>query len=410
MHIPALRPSGLRRPTFAVLLLLAALAVFAPVAARAQVVKAWAPPADSITRLAGSAKLRFQRQRGDSVSGDNFDGYEVVGDIGRKLFASLGKRGLVQAQAVQTTLDSLGLDVEVRTDPQQPTMVFMLVRNPFLRSSDAIGFIYWMQGPLLRMQGASYPPSQDVQVRFWYTGRQDVPYEALTLYRSRRDNGLLNLRLYRMNDGGTYWNLVQYEGNAPDLGTASTASFVDINRDGMPELVVYRIATPDTVLQVATEAPQLVEEYTYTERPEGFVLHDVRLLPGPTETIHMFVSLLVNHEPEFARRLLVDPASLDSMMAIGWGQHVRRGDWQIEYGEAQPWPEWLELKIREDRGLGHYVFHFWIKDGRWVIRNWLREQPPSPNNVLPKPKISTVTVPGTPPPAPAAKPKKDKGP
>jgi hypothetical protein len=382
MHRTHVRPCGLRRLALAAVLTSLVLVSAALPAPAAEPAKPWTPPADSLARLAHSARLRFERQRGDSVVGANFDGYEIVGDMGRKMLAALGRNRWALAPSVETTLDSLGLDVELRTDPEMKNMVFMLVRNPFQPMSDAVGYIYWLRGPELRMQGASYPASQGFSVRFWWTARPEAPYEAVTLYHLRKDRERLAMRLYRMNDAGVLWNLVQYEGNAPDLGTSTSAVFADVNRDGLPEILAYHVAEPDTFLTIATDAPQLVQEWIYTERPEGFVLHDLRQLPGPTETVNLFATLLVQHEPELARRLVLNPARLDSMLALGWGQHHGRGDWNIEYGESQPWPEWLELRVRQDSGLKHWIFHFWIKDGRWVIRDWIPVQPPSPNVVV----------------------------
>lgn len=368
------RPPGLRLLAFAATLTTLLLIGLLPPTAHAAVVKSWLPPTDSLAKVAVSAKLRFQRQQGDSITGPNFDGYQVVGEMGRVMLASLGREHWSQAQALEPTLDSLGLDVEVRTDPQLNHMVFLLVRNPYKRSADAVGYIYWLRGSELRMQGAAYPSCHDCSVRFWYTGHAEQPYEALTLYRLRKDGDRLSMRLFRMEQSGILWNLVQYEGNAPDLGKSSNAVFADINRDGLPELLAYHVSEPDSFVHIASGAPQLLQEYTFTERPEGFVLHDSRDLPGPTATLNMFASFLVHKEPELARRLVLEPARLDSVMALGWGQHARRGDWNIEYGEAQAWPEWLELKIRQDTGWQRWIFHFWIKDGRWVIRNWIPVQ------------------------------------
>ncbi len=367
--------------------------------ARAQSVRPWTPPGDSLARMAYSAKLRFQRQRGDSVGGDNFDGYQVVADMGRHLLAALGRDHWLQAPAIQATLDSLGLDVEVRIDPTLQHSAFMLVRNPFKRSSDAVGFLYWLRGSELRMQGASYPPAQDVKVRIWYTGRPETPYEAITLYHRRAEGSPLVLRLYRLNEAGVLWNLVQYEGHGPEFGPRSEGDFMDVNHDGQPEVVAFHLVEPDSFLVLGSGVPRLVEEYIYTERPEGFVLHDLRLLPGPVETVNMFATLLIQHEPELARRLLVNPATLDSVQLLGWGQHHGRGAWNIEYGEDQPWPEWLELRIWQDKGWQRWIFHFWIKDDRWVIRDWIPVQPAE------KPKTATpILIPPTPEkPPPAAK-------
>ncbi len=345
---------------------------------------AWSVPMDSLARVVKSARLRFERAKGDSLGGDNFDGYQITGDLGRRLLVALGRGRWGQAGVVQHTLDSLGLDVEVSVDATMPGMVFMLARNPFRPTADAVGFLYWMLGDQVLMQGASYPASIHPVFRAWHTGAPDAPYEAVTLFHQLGAKDVLLMRLYRMDATGQSWGLVQYEGNMMDLGTNSHADFTDVNFDGRPELVVWKPAPPDSFLEIRTDAPPLVEEYLYTERPEGFVLHDVRALPGPVETVHMFSTLLVQGEVARAKRLLMNPDALDSMVAAGWGRSTMRGAWTIEYGErGQAWPEWLELKVRQDSGWKHWIFHFYIKDGRWVIRDWIPVRAPNPANVVP---------------------------
>jgi hypothetical protein len=108
-------------------------------------------------------------------------------------------------------------------------------------------------------------------------------------------------------------------------------------------------------------------------------------VPGPTETLHLFATLLLEHENTLARRLTMQPERLDSMLAIGWGRHGGRGAWNVEYSERAAWPEWLEAKVRQDSGWKHWIFHFYIQDGRWVIRDWIPVQPPERPSVAPLP-------------------------
>jgi hypothetical protein len=364
-----------------------------PPAGSSPALKAWMPESDSLTRLVNSAKLRFQRQRGDTVSGDNFDGYEIVGDMGRHMLSALGRNHWLQAQAIEATLDSMGLDVEVRTDPEMQFAAFMLVRNPFQRTSNAVGFLYWLRKTEVRMQGASYPPSHNVKVKFWFNGGGDVPYEAVTLFHMRNDGDRSAMRLYRLNDAGVFWDMVQYEGNGPDLQKNTEANFADLNGDGRPEIIAYHKLEPDSFFVISTAAPPLLEEYTYTERQEGYVLHDLRAVPGPSETLHLFASLLLEQDIGLARRLTLTPAHLDTMLAAGWGRHGGKGAWNIEYGERAAWPEWLEAKVRQDSGWKHWLFHFAIQDGRWVIQDWIPEEPPEKPSVEPLPVRASDTRP-----------------
>src|SRR5262245_54394845 len=82
-------------------------------------IKPWLPPGmDSLTVWSIEARDRFRANTGDSVGGRNFRGYDLVGAMGRRLIASLGRGGMTQAHAVSGVLDSLGLDVDVVTDPK----------------------------------------------------------------------------------------------------------------------------------------------------------------------------------------------------------------------------------------------------------------------------------------------------
>ncbi len=369
--------SPLRRgAALAVLGIACALVALSAVSAGAQVLKPWSPPGDTLSPLARSARLRFERQQGDSVTGPNYDGYQIVGDLGQRLLAALGRAHFSQAKAVEATLDSLGLDVQVATDPDLPHIVFMLVRNPFHRTGQAVGYFYWVANKDVRMQGVTFPPAHDVRLRAWNTGRAQTPYAAMLLYQREGEKPALAMRLLRMDPSAQFWDLVQYDGHGPEFAPGARASFVDVNTDGAPELAVFERMDPDSFLVIRAGMPPIVREYLYTERPEGFVLHDLRSVPGPMETLRLFTLLLADKQYDRARRLLVRPASLDTLLQLGWGKHTERGAWTVEYGEPeQQWPEWVELRVHEDAGIKRWIVHFWIEDGRWVIKNWIPVQP-----------------------------------
>lgn len=340
--------------------------------ALAQVVKPWAPASDTLLQLASNARVRFQKQAGDSATGGNYEPYDLVSQAARRLLRSLGRDNIRQAPAIENTLDSLGLDTDVTYDPATPNVVFLLVRNPFRAGSDAIGYLYWFRGADLRVQGIGFPPSVNPRMRVWWTGRQEAPYEAGIVFDIKRGTRQPAFKLFRMEASGFYWNLIQYEGKGPHFEPESEAVFADINRDGLPELIVYSRLNPDTTLEVAPGAPGIVNELVYTERPEGFVLHDLRSVPGPVHTLYLFSQLLAQRQYDRARQLLVKPETLSDAIARNWGADRGRGAWLVEYAEPnQAWPEWLALKIREKGGSKRWIFHFTIRDGRWVIRDWV---------------------------------------
>ncbi len=368
-HPPA-SPRGILALLFVAVLALAAAGVRP---AAGQVLKPWAPAGDTLVSMASSAKLRFQRQPGDTTGGMNFEAYQIVGNLARKLLASLGSKNLAQARVLEGTLDSLGLDVEVASDPQSNSIVFLLVRNPYKRSSDALGFLYWLRGGELRMQGVSFPSCRAPMLRTWYTGRPDAPYEAVVLFHRRTGKDELCMRLFRMNPEGAAWNLLQYEGHGPEFGEGMQAVFADVNLDGSPEIVGWERAQPDSFLEIRSGAPQLINEFTYVERRAGFVVHDVRGVPGISETMRLFTLMLVQHQYDRARRLLQHPTALDSVVALGWGRQPVRGAFTIEYGEEnEQWPTWLEVKVHQNAGWRRWIFHFTLgADGRWLIADWI---------------------------------------
>jgi len=359
--------------------IVALLATLIVAPAHAQVVKPWVPAGDSLLRDVTTARMRFQHQQGDSVGGDNYGAFEIVGRLGRKMLQSLGRDHLLQAPAVAGALDSLGLDVEVVNDPKIPSIVLLLARNPFRRTSDAVGFLYWFRQSDLRMQGAVYPPSRDVSLRAWWTARAEAPYEAAVLYRPGNEGVKPGFKLFRMSPDGFFWNMTQYEGHSPEMGARAMGSFADVNLDGVPELLVFNEVDPDTFFTIVSGAPKLMNEFIYTERPEGFVLHDARTLPGPSQTLRLFAEMMADRQYERAKKLLLKPEKVTEAVANGWAGVRGKATWTVEYGEAgQSWPEWVEVRIRNAAGVKRWIFHFFIQDGRWVIHDWIPVQAATP--------------------------------
>ena len=338
----------------------------------AQVVKPWAPAgADTIVTLAAQANVRFKRQLSDSINAETVAPYELAGQAARRLLRQLGRQGTLQAPAIEATLDSLGLDTDVVNDPLIPSIVLVLVRNPNRPSAQAIGYLFWYRGIDLRMQGATFPPCVRPRIRSWWSGRAEYPYEVGVVFERRGERPELAFRLFRMSPDGFLWNLVQYEGHGPALGRTVDATFSDVNGDGLPELVGYTRVQSDSFVVFQGGAPSLVNELLYTERREGFVLHDERVVPGPAETFRLFAMLLSDRKREAAQRLLARPEKVDEALA-NWGAPRVPGRWTVEYGEPdEAWPEWLELRYAGRQAPTRWIFHFVIRDGRWIIRDWL---------------------------------------
>lgn len=363
--------------------------------AESQGVKPWLPPqADSLIQWATEAKVAFQLNTGDSVGGGNFKAYSTVGAMGRRLLRSLGRSGLPQAQAVEGMLDSLGLDTEITLDPTMPNFALLMVRNPYRRSANSIGFHYWYKGNDLRIQGAMYRGSIEPRMRVWWTGRPEHPYAWLVVDQERGETQRRHLKLLRLSPDGAYWDLVQWENNEPDMGDRARAAIADLDGDGSPEVVSWAPVRTDSLFEACPGCPEIIVERTFVERKGLYELHDSRVVPSSWATFQLFVRLLITGDRRGAARLVRDPARVDQALAAGWATTTRPGSWFMQGGDAgDRWPRWLEVRHRRPSGDQVYTIHFEQKEGRWIISDWIARTrastPPSastPGTSTPKPK------------------------
>ena len=120
----------------------------------------------------------------------------------------------------------------------------------------------------------------------------------------------------------------------------------------------------------------------------------IELDPNSVEArVHLGRLFLMAREPEKAREqarivLEKDPNNamghqlmsmvylsdrkLPEAIANGWPLLRGREAWVVEYGEQnEAWPEWLAVRTKSAKGVKRWIFHFYIQDGHWVIRDWI---------------------------------------
>ena len=348
--------------------------------ASAQAPRPWVPPgADSIQALVSEAKVRFREARTDTITEQSIVPFERVAQAARRLLRRFDRQDLIAAPRIEATLDSLGLDTDVVHDPSLPSIVLVMIRNPNRPSMQAVGYLMWYRGADLRMQGMSFPPAVQPRLRTWWSAYQGSPYSAAIVYRGRGDQPRLGFKYLKLSADGFYWDLVQYEGNGPDLGVAGDVAWADLNRDGRPELISYSPAPPDSVLTVEPPVQPVVREVIFTEGPRGFLPHDGRFVPGPLETLRQFLLALRAGEHDRARRLLMNPDFLEFARAAGWASARSPRSFVVDrQQENLPWPEWLGARVTGTTGTRRWVFHFALREGRWLIKDWIAEEAPRP--------------------------------
>jgi hypothetical protein len=273
---------------------------------------------------------------------------------------------------MKPVLDSLALDTDVVIDPSQPDFVLLMVRNPFRPEAHSVGYLYWFKDTNLRYQGVVFVGSSAPSMRVWWTSKSEAPYQWGVLSRERDPRGGWQLVLLTLNRDGVFWNLLQHEAQGPSLGAGGQASWNDLDGDGRPEIVSWVEAQADSTFENCPGCPELISENVFTESDRGFELHDSRLLPSPYSTFVHFVRLLRDRNRAAAGRLLQDPAKVDRAIALGFGASATRGVWKVDrVGPDQAWPRWMAVRLRSGGSERHFTFHFTMKDGRWIIREWI---------------------------------------
>ncbi len=370
----------LQRPIRTLLIAIAMSCATLSLAWCAPIVKPWSPAtADSITSLVAEAKVRFRQTTADSLGEGELPAFELVGQAARRLLRRLGRDHLDLAPSIEGALDSLGLDTDVAQDPHMPSIVFVLVRNPYRLTQQSVGYLLWYRGPDLRMQGVSFPSCVQPQVRAWWTNQGSSPYALGVLFRHRVGNTAPGFAYLRMSPDGYYWDLLQYDGNGPELGESGSAAFVDANNDGQPELLSYASAPPDSVVRVEQPVQAPIRETLYADRGRGFTARDSRMLPGPMLTLRVFVAMLRSGDREGARSLLLRPEMFELVEAAGWAQTRSASSFVVDQQEeGQSWPEWYGVRVRGVNGVRRWVVHFALQGGRWLIRDVVGEEAPRP--------------------------------
>jgi len=342
-------------------------------------VRPWTPSdLDSITAWSVRARSLFRQNTGDSLGGNNYVAYEFVGKIGRTLLRSLGRGNFAQAMAVEPVIDSLGLETSMAIDPQMPYFAVLMARNPFRPTADVTGFLYWYQGEDLRIQGVRFTSGQGLAMRVWRTAYENKPYSWAVIENAHTAGPLL-LTLLRLSQNGYFWMADQYPGRGPDLGGHGDFALSDIDDDGIPELITWTPAVQDTLFTECEGCPKLLTERTWTEREAGFEISESRLVPSPYSTFLLFTRLLRDGNKGAASKLLANPTKVTDAIANGWDRGGPKGVYHVVNVEpGQTWPHWMVIRRGRAKDAPSWVVHFVVKDGRWIISDWIREKAASP--------------------------------
>ena len=333
--------------------------------------KPWRPAAaDSVTQWAIEGRNLLAESNSPELGDREVVGYRWVDKVAKAYFHALGPHGMAAAGGLSAFLDSLRLKGSVVSDRVYPAFSFVLFSNPSHDNYAQLGYLYWFRGDEVRSQPIYLKGGHDPELRVWWTGRSQAPWEMGLLYTMEHDRDSAPEFIFmRMIATGAGWEPVQ-AGVDVDFGGKGSASFADLDGDGIPEIVSWVRGVPDTLFVPCKDAgcPELLTERTFTlER--GYELYDQRTVATPYATLVLFVRSLVGGKEAIAQSLVTDPSVVQKARALGWGPKLRRrGTFRaLAPHGATRWPDRLRfdygpqgiydsiLEVRFAQSQGHWL-------------------------------------------------------
>jgi hypothetical protein len=362
-----LKPLAHRSAALAVALVLV-FAFAAPAFAQSSLLpKPWRPAtADSITQWAIEGRNLLAESNNPELGDREVVAYRWVDKVAKAYFHSLGPHGMAAAGGLSAFLDTLKLKGSVVSDKVYPAFSFVLFSNPSHENYASLGYLYWFRGDEVRSQPIYLKGGHDPDLRVWWTGREQAPWEMGLLYTMERDRDQAPEFIFmRMIPSGAGWEPVQ-AGVDVDFGGKGTATFADLDGDGTPEIVSWVHGVPDTLFVPCndTGCPELLTERIFTlER--GYELYDQRTVATPYATLVLFVRSLVGGKEGIAQSLVTQPSVIEKARALGWPKLRHRGAFRalaprgntrwpdrlrFEYGPQGKYDSLLEVRFASSQG------------------------------------------------------------
>jgi hypothetical protein len=357
---------------FAFAVVLALGAGVGPRAASAQTrPEAWRPGAvDSLRLWADAANRAFAESTADTITQRERDAFQLVHRIARRHFLSLGANRMRGAKGVLTVFDTLGVHAEFAQDEQLPQFCAVTFFNPKFSGYAALTYLYWWRGSELMSQSVRLAGGRDLQLDAWFTGIEVAPYEMALIDRRRTGNPRESFfTLLRMSRQADFWGVIQSGRKDVDLGGPGASRLVDLNGDGVPEIVNYSESPPDPRFVVNHSLPPLFSERVWERRDDGFQLLDRRTLASPFATFVLFLRALELRNVSVARELAATQAIVTKAQNLRLGTYAAPKSWiAVETPSGGPWNRTMRFAYGNPGAPGRGVeVGCKFTDGHWVI-------------------------------------------
>jgi len=352
------------------LLLAVTLVLALPGTARAAV-QPWSPAGLDSMRLWGlEARAKFDQTTTDSLGPNETAAFLLLDRMTRRHLTALGPSRMRGAKGLLALADSLKLDIEIAQDATLPQFVVVTYFNSKFAGYACWTTIYWWRGDDLMDQTLLLPGGRDIQMKTWWTGNELGPYEmGLVDHKRAGDPRAGTFTLLRMSRKADFWGGVQTGAKTIDLGGSGPSRFVDLDNDGVPELVHWADSEPDARFVRDPNLPALLSERTYRRTDEGFVLLDRRTVQTPYSTFVLFLRALTTGQAALARSLVTAPALYTKAQALKLGTFTAKASWRAS--EPAPGERWSSsmrfqygLPPRLDKGIEVRLKEV---EGHWLI-------------------------------------------
>lgn len=302
----------------------------------------WVPAGFDSTRLWGlEARALLDATTNDSIGPSQSRAFGLLDRMVRRTFLALGPRGMRGARSILTLADSLKLDVEMVQDAQLPQFVVVTYFNTKFAGYATATSLYWWRGEDLMRQSILLQGGRDIQMDVWWTGNELAPYEmALVDHRRAGDPREGFFTMLRISRQAEFWGAIQAGKRTIDLGGPGPARLVDLDNDGVPELVHWATAGPDARFVKHPNLPPLVSERTWRRTDDGFRLLDRRTVATPFSTFVMFLRALESGQVGLARSLVATPSIYVKAQGLKLGSYRAPASWRAS--EPAPGVRWAE--------------------------------------------------------------------
>jgi len=356
------------------LLLAAAIALAVVLAGPAHAGSApWTPAGLDSMRLWGlEARTKLDQTTSDSLGPNETAAFRLLDRMTRRYFFALGPNGMRGAKGLLALADSLKLDIEIVQDATLPQFVVVTYFNTKFAGYACWTTLYWWRGDDLMDQSILLSGGRDIQMKTWWTGNELGPYEmGFVDHKRSGDPRAGTFTMLRMSRKADFWGGVQTGTETIDLGGSGPSRFVDLDNDGIPELVHWAESEPDARFVRDPNLPTLLSERTYRRTDKGFVLLDRRTVQTPYSTLVLFLRALETGQTGLARSLVTKPALYTKAQALKLGTFTAKSSWRasepapgerwsasmrFQYGTPPRLDKGLEVRLKEVEG-------HWLIDG-----------------------------------------------